>query len=319
MSIAAIASAASSTSTTEPQPDEFSFDTLQDAPGEDDAGGRVIAALFTEGDRDKLALAWSRSWDRAAKGERGAVTLVQDSADGEALTSLFEQAKGATDVGRRARTKRERDAARGRATPERSLPVRRLKQLENLSEKTVAVVSGTTGSDGKKNRRRGLRNQVPAGKQIGGSSPAPQSAPLAYSDEEKEHLALQVLQLAINGDSAGLRDYRHLRGIGADALDKLRRYFELKTTYGPLPDEVTFTANEAERAFREGEKFFLAVVAGLEEGYETVVKIIPNPLRTLEFKPSTSVTLSGITGGTSALEVRFPSRGDEASVAKASE
>lgn len=73
-----------------------------------------------------------------------------------------------------------------------------------------------------------------------------------------------------------------------------------------MPDEVTLTANEAERAFREGERFFLAVVAGLEEGYETVVKIFPNPLRTLAFKPSTSVTLAGITGQRSALEVRFP-------------
>src|SRR5437867_4605949 len=76
----------------------------EDAPAEDDAGGRVIASLFTEGDRDKLALAWSRSWDRATKGERGAVTLVQDNADGEALTALFEQAKGVR-VERRAKTK----------------------------------------------------------------------------------------------------------------------------------------------------------------------------------------------------------------------
>lgn len=61
------------------------------------------------------------------------------------------------------------------------------------------------------------------------------------------------------------------------------------------------------RGLREGHKFFLAVVAGLEEGYDTVVKIFPNPLRTLEFEPSTSVTLAGITGRKSALEVRFPS------------
>ena len=78
-----------------------------------------------------------------------------------------------------------------------------------------------------------------------------------------------------------MRDYRHLRGVGADALDKLRRYFEIKATYGALPDEVTLTANEAECAFREGDRFYLAIVAGLEEGYETVVRIIPNPPRNL--------------------------------------
>ncbi len=287
-----------------------------EAAGEDDAGGRVIAALFTEGDRDKLALAWSRSWDRAAKGERGAVTLVQDSADGEALTSLFEQAKSSTPVEKRAKTERDLVTTRAGATTERLLPARRLKQIEDLSEKVVGVTDGSNGAEGKKSRRRGLRDDVPAGKPIAGSRPAPRTAPLAYSDEEREDLALQVLQLAINGDSAGLRDYRHLRGVGADALDKLRRYFELKATYGPLPDDITLTANEAERAFLEGDKFFLAVVAGLEEGYDTVVKIFPNPLRTLEFKPSTSVTLAGITGRRSALEVRFPSHGVEAPATK---
>ena len=94
--------------------------------------------------------------------------------------------------------------------------------------------------------------------------------------------------------------------MGADARDKLRRYFEIKATYGELPDEVTLTANEAERALREGNKFFLAVVAGLEEGYDTVVKIFPNPVRNLTMKPTTSVTLAGISGGAAALEVRFP-------------
>jgi hypothetical protein len=195
--------------------------------------------------------------------------------------------------------------------------VRRLKQIEDLSEKNVDLIARKDGARGKKSRRRGLRDDVPAGTAIGGARPAPRTAPLAYSDEEKEALALHVLQLAINGGSAGLRDYRHLRGVGADALDKLRRYFELKASYGPLPDDVTLTANEAERAFLEGDKFFLAVVAGLEEGYDTVVKIFPNPLRTLEFKPSTAVTLAGITGGRKpALEVRFPSKKDEGTVAK---
>jgi hypothetical protein len=184
--------------------------------------------------------------------------------------------------------------------------VRRLKQIEDLREKVVDVIDHQNGVDEKKGQRRGLRDNVPAGKRITGARPAPQTAPLAYSDEEKDTLALQVLQLAINGDSSELRDYRHLRGVGADALDKLRRYFEYKATYGPLPDDVTLTANEAERAFLEGDKFFLAVIAGLEEGYETVVKIFPNPLRTLELKPNTSVTLTGITGRGPALEVLFP-------------
>ncbi|MCH8815958.1 MAG: hypothetical protein IH957_12875 [Chloroflexi bacterium] len=115
-----------------------------------------------------------------------------------------------------------------------------------------------------------------------------------------------MLQIAINGNAAELRDFRHLRGFGADALDKLSRYFELKASIGPLPDEIRIEESQAKRALSEGEKFFLAVVAGLEEGYETIVKIFPDPLRTLELKEGTSLTLSGIRTKGVALYVRFP-------------
>jgi len=279
-----------------------------EAPGEADAGGRVIARLFTEGDRDKLALAWSDSWHKAAKGERGAVTLVQDRADGGALDSLFEQAKGTTPITRRAKAKQAHEAPKTRTAAEPSLPVRRLKRIEDLSEKIVDVAAENNEIAAKQSRRRGLRDDVPVGKRIGESRPAPQSAPLAYSAEEKEDLALKILQSAINGDSAELRDYHHLRGIGADALDKLGRYFEIKASFGEIPDDVTLLGNQVERALREGNKFSLAVVAGLEEGYDTVVKIFPNPLRTLKPKPNTSVTLTGITE-CKALTVRFPPPG----------
>lgn len=114
-----------------------------------------------------------------------------------------------------------------------------------------------------------------------------------------------MLQQAINGDAAELQDYHHLRGVGADALDRLQRYFEVKASYGAMPEEVTLTANEVERALREGKDFFLAVIAGLEQGYETVVRIISNPLRELRVKPKTSVTLTGIGKSKVAIEVRF--------------
>lgn len=290
-----------------------------EAPGQDDAGGRVIASLFTGGDRDKLALAWSHSWNRAEQGEKGAVMLVQDSGGGEALVSLFEQAKGTTPIVRPKRAEQPRESQQAGITAEPSPPVRRLKRIEDLSQKVVDVIAVNDRGARKSAQRRGLKDEHPAGRRIGGSKPAPQTAPLAYSDEEKEDLALRVLQIAINGDSAELRDYRHLRGVGADALDKLHRYFELKASYGSMPDDITLTAHEAERAVREGDKFFLAVVAGLEEGYETVVKIFPNPLRTLDLRPTTSVTLTGIRGRGSALEIRFPAGVGEGAATEATQ
>jgi hypothetical protein len=281
--------------------------SVPDAAGEDDCGGRAVASLFVDGDRDKAALAWSRCWARAERGERGGVSLAEDGEDGEALSSLFEQSSRPSTIPRRPK-RRAADKAKGSpaATGSEPLPSRQLKKLEDLGLKAVEVVASDGDSSSRKGRRRGLLDDTPEGRSIGEKRPTPQTAPLAYSEEEKEELALQVLQLAINGSSADLRDYRHLRGIGADALDKLRRYFEIKATYGALPDDITLTANEAERAFREGDKFFLAVVAGLEEGYETVVRVFPNPLRVLDLKPNTSVTLTGITEGRSAVQIRFP-------------
>jgi hypothetical protein len=278
------------------------------ALGEDDAGGLAIAGLFTAGvDRDKISLAWSRAWARSEQGERGTVALAEDTDDEAELGDLFKQASGKTSVGLKGkkRTNTQKPASGVNERKQAALPVRRLKSLDDFSVKTVEMTDKGDRGASKRSQRRGLRDELGGGGAIGDGQRAPQAAPLAYSDEEKQELALQLLQLAINGHETELRDYRHLRGVGADALDKLRRYFEIKATYGVLPDEVTLTANEAERAFREQDRFYLAIIAGLEQGYETVVRIIPNPLQNLAFKPSTSVTLAGIRDKRRAITIRF--------------
>jgi len=283
----------------------FYFSDLESV-GADDAGGEQVASLFMGGDFDKLALVWSNSWDKAGTGAVGAITLVSDAGAEETLADLFQQASGTTGVPRRGKTKQMVAKEVSPSSAAEPLPVRRLKGIEDLQDKSAHLEKGVGTVATRASGRRGLHDELPPGKTIGGSAPAPTRAPLAYSAEEKDLLALQVLQAAINGESEELLDYRHLRGIGADALDKLRRYFEIKASYGALPDEVTLTANEADRAFRERDKYLLAVVAGLEEGYETVVKIFANPLRSLEVKGTTSITLTGVSGQRQALEVRFP-------------
>lgn len=114
-----------------------------------------------------------------------------------------------------------------------------------------------------------------------------------------------LLQEAINGDIADLRDFRHLQGVGADALDRLDRMFEIKSFATVMPDQVTLTANEFERALKDGKKYYLAVVAGLEEGHETVVRIVADPVRALTVQRSTSVILGGINSADRSIEVRF--------------
>jgi hypothetical protein len=278
--------------------------TELEAIKEDTAGGRVIASLFEGGDTDKLALAWARAWDKAEKGQRGEVTLAQDIGNEEELISLFEQSKGLAAVGKLEK-KKKAPTTRTVTVPEVRLEPRRLKSMDELSEKFVDLGSGDKTDLGKPGTRRGLRVDTPSGRSIG-LGPAFSPAPLAYSDEEKELLALEILHRAINGDSVELKDYHHLRGIGADAKDKLCRYFEIKGYTGSMPDEVTLTANEAERAFRDGDKYFLVVIAGLEKGYDTQLKIFSNPLRVLQLKPNTSVSLKNISTSSHCITVHFP-------------
>ncbi len=283
-----------------------------EALGEDDAGGQAVASLFTDGDRDKLALAWSRCWSRAGTGNTGTVRIVEDTDDTGSLESLFNQASDRTPpppssrIDRRAKAPQKSQSKTSSSEPE----VRRLKTLDQFWNKIVDLQkSNGTGDATSTSKRSGLRKQTPGGRSISaGGSPASKSAPLDYSEKEKEDLALQVLQHAINGEASGLQDYRHLRGIGADALDKLKRYFEIKSYYGSMPNEITLTANEAERAFVEKDKYFLAVISGLEQGYETIVRIVPNPLQNLKPKSNTSVTLCGVMSSKSAIEIRFPER-----------
>jgi hypothetical protein len=60
---------------------------------DDDTGGRCIASLFTDGHKEKLALVWSRCWQRAKNGEMGKVALAEDVGDNTSLAELFSQAK----------------------------------------------------------------------------------------------------------------------------------------------------------------------------------------------------------------------------------
>ncbi|OAI40378.1 hypothetical protein AYO38_05940 [bacterium SCGC AG-212-C10] len=61
-------------------------------------------------------------------------------------------------------------------------------------------------------------------------------------------------------------------------------YFEMKASGRGLPAQVSLTPNEVERAQREGDKFFLAIVGGLEAGAVTTIRIFANPLKTLDWR-----------------------------------
>jgi len=77
------------------------------------------------------------------------------------------------------------------------------------------------------------------------------------------------------------------------------------------PPNVKLTPNEFERALKEGSKYYLAVIAGLEEGYETVVRIIADPVNSLAPHAATTFVLGGIANVDRPIEVRFGSQPSE--------
>lgn len=73
------------------------------------------------------------------------------------------------------------------------------------------------------------------------------------------------------------------------------KFYEIKmASAAEIPNEITLTPAEVERA-RSDPDFFLALVAGLEEGAgELRVLFIFDPLSRLAFKLRGDLTLSGI-------------------------
>lgn len=129
---------------------------------------------------------------------------------------------------------------------------------------------------------------------------------------QRERLALSAIKQALRADKKELVDLRAKHGVGADVVDDLRQFYEIKMASSTeVPNEITMTASEVARAQAEPD-FFLAVVSGLEElTGELRVRFIFHPLR-LAMKIRGDVTLSGVREA-EALEFVFRAEGGAAS------
>ena len=103
----------------------------------------------------------------------------------------------------------------------------------------------------------------------------------------------------ISSDHDEISDLRNQRGVGADAIDELQRFYELKVSAGAEPDQVTLTNAEVKRALTTPD-FFLVVVSGVEgTDAQPKVRVIIDPLSQLQPTESGSITLSGVRNVTS--------------------
>jgi hypothetical protein len=266
----------------------------EDDLGEPELGGRAIASFFPLDAGEIVPYAWSYAWRRAdAEGPPASpLHLAQESEEHDDLNDLAKNAgkgKGERLFGGGAVRGR---VARTKETRPRPAP-RVLKDFSNAVIGSVTIEGGAAppATPGKKRPRL----VDPPGKPP--SSPDGGRARHDWTDHEKETRGFEILAAALKSlEGVDLGDFRGVRNVGADSIDNLRRYFEMKAHLGAIPDEITLEPSEFERAATiDGNgAYFLAVIGGLEEGAGTIIRIFGHPLRTLRWKRTSTIRLAGV-------------------------
>ena len=275
-----------------------------------EAGGRAIASLFATADRRHLAQAWLAACVAADEG-RPAQQLelaAQQAADERARTEK-EMAERAAALGQeiadrhggRARRRPARAAgpAAGAASETTPPPTPQPKPRVLVDPSTLTV----TNADGNPGEQSGSGR--PTGRSGTGSSPLPppnrnagaprsRTAAPGFTPHDKESVGLELARLVLGGDAEDLVDLRAQHGVGADAIDSLDRFFELKVHLGDEPDTIHLEASQIRRALST-RNFFLVVVSNVEgANARPKVRIIIDPVHQLTMTQSSSVSYTGV-------------------------
>lgn len=284
----------------------FVKDPQRDLPRAD-RGGRAVATLFN-GDRRRVAQAWRAAWDLAEGGRMAAPLELAQQKDKR------EQEEIEADIARKL------EALRDRSEGDRRSAGRAGRRDQTPSdERADGGWTGTKEPDTAKPRvlvnPDSLKVVDPSGRVVGspitrapkrsnggglveprGPSRVPQNrVPLrGYSDLDRENVGLELTRKVLSIDREDIIDLRTQRGVGADAMDKMEQFYELKVSAGDEPTSITLTNEELQRA-RNTPDFFLVVVSRVEGAdARPTVRIIPRPLDQLEQSVKGTMVLSGV-------------------------
>lgn len=277
-----------------------------------DGGGRALAALF--GERARLvAQAWRAACDKAEEGIGGRpVDLASDIAGRD--MAEFEADRRLADVQKRtARKHRSSRGARGRSTGEAQpsegsggdsavrTPAESGAALRTLVDPRSLVLvdaegrihrgsGGAAAGAGERRARGGVLKEP----QDRSSGPRTRSPLRGYTDAEREDVGIELLRMLLDTEQDEIVDLRRQRGVGADAVDQMAKYYELKVSAGPEPDVVTLTDAEVQRALTTPD-FFLVVVSNVEGAdARPTVRLVVDPLKQLRPTDRGTIHLSGV-------------------------
>ena len=276
-----------------------------------DTGGRAIATFF-EGDPRRLAQAWRAACDRAESGRQARlVELAEEQAKREQQQTESEIAElRERIIAIQQRQGRSRDlvnrgsgpsgaAIIGQENQETPPILESTRVLVNPESLDIVDPKGRLESSRQRTpRKTGGSGNLVEPKPAGGG-PRGRSPIRLYTDLEKENVGLDLLHKLLGSDVEEIADIRAQYGVGADAVDELKHFYELKVSAGAEPDYITMTAAEVKRA-RTTPDFFLVIISDIEGiDAEPRVRIIVDPLGQLQPTVTGSITLSGVRNATS--------------------
>lgn len=279
-----------------------------------DGGGSAIASLIAA-DRRRIAQAWLAACDAARTGrdaqrlrlsaERAADDAARTSSNISARLAEFQQETATAHArGQRGRTpERVRNSPGGDAVQRRELvstaaSAVALRSLIDPAQFKLEDPRGTQSAfkgdaSERKQRVRSDAAGLPAPR-YDVPSPQGRAAPRAYTALTKESVGLDLVRMVLSSDANEVRDLRAQHGVGADAVDQLDRFFELKVYAGAEPDRIALEESEIKRAMSTP-NFFLVVVSGLEgPDAKPKVRVIVDPLRQLEMATASIVIFTGV-------------------------
>lgn len=281
--------------------------------------GRTLAGRF-RARRREVAYAWVAAWERAEAGlsaiditrAEDRISALNEAADAEEQQRLAAFHGEIHERHKKARARTPGDARPGKRPADAQVPrpvhapgqfqERHLVDPTELrpvfTDSSIVPQNDRSRSDASGSRTSSSSGR-PSLSRPSSSSAVPQqrSGVKMFTPQEQEGAALALVRAALARDSEELRDLRAQRGVGADSVDELNRFYEVKSFLGAEEDSVSLTPHEFERAATE-RNFFLVVVSGLQRGagIPATVRIILDPLRKLSVRTSESVTLTGVRG-----------------------
>ncbi|MCW0232560.1 MAG: DUF3883 domain-containing protein [Ferrovibrio sp.] len=264
-------------------PDPLELHVWEEALPKREYGGHAIASLFPHALRRGIEAEWVVAWQEARETTAAAIRLASDEEHVEAME------------GRAAKINAAPKKKISVSTPGGKGPTVKPRTLKN----SVGPILGATVVPG----RDPKLTPPPAKPKLHDTPPPPKpphpgsrTAPTTYTDRDLEQRGWELLTQALETSAEELLiDFRNRHGVGADGAIDWKTFVEMKATGRAPQSSIEMSNAEYERAKERGNDFILALVSGLEDGYQDEVRLIFDPANRATVRPLNGVKLVALT------------------------